>query len=127
MAVKKDRRQSITDPAVDAHFADLGGAVSTSTRKRIRQQKIDHERKEKRTSWDIDPEIKIEVDKIAAAIGTSQSQVAAYLIVAGLTAVERGVIPPPDAATEKSNSMRFAYVLKIPSIPKKTRRNDAAQ
>lgn len=120
MAVKKGRRQTITDPAVNAHFADLGDAVSTSTRKRIRQQKVDQERKEKRTSWDIEPDIKVEVERIAGAIGTSQSQVAAYLIVAGLIAVERGVIPPPDQAVKKSNSMRFAYVLKIPTIPKKT-------
>lgn len=120
MAVtKKERRQPIQDPAVNAHFADLGDAVSTSVRRKIRQQSIDRGRKDRRTSWDIDPEIKAEIEKIADAIGTSQSQVAAYLIVAGLYAVERGIVPPPDQATERSASMRFTHVLKIPNIPKR--------
>lgn len=118
MTVDRKARRNAIDPAVNAHFGDVS-IPQIDIRERTKKRAADEKRRGKRAAWDIDPELKAVIAEIAEKARTSQSQVASYLIVAGLQAIKQGIVPSPEEAeTEKSRSLQFERDLKIPPIPK---------
>lgn len=124
MAIDKEERERLRDedPAVAAHFGhqiEMPVIPEIDFKEKARKRALDDKRKERRTSWDFDPEIKAIVAELAEKIGTSQSQVAGYLILAGLQAIKQGIMPHvEEVETEPSRSLRFELDLKMPPIPK---------
>lgn len=117
MTVDKKAREAL-DPGVSAHFNNSPAIPQVNMKEKARKRAADEKRQDRRTSWDIDPEIKAIIAKLAEEIDTSQSQVASYLIVAGLHAIKKGIILPPKDAAMDTNALKFSKNLQLPPFPK---------
>lgn len=95
-------------------FSDLSGAAgaleagrqSKAARSRTAKQRADAARN--RVTWDIPAELEERVNALAAAVGVPDSQVARWLLEAGLRVTTDAELI---AAREPSRSMRFEFVL----------------
>lgn len=118
MAIKRNAPvQQLGDAAVDAAMEE-DGRVQARRERAIYQtagerRRAEKDRKRNRAMFDLPPALEATIDELAEWLGTPKSQVAVYLMLAGLERVSREDLR---AARRPSRSMRYEYVLELPDL-----------
>lgn len=125
MAVKGKVPQALSiDPAVEAVmgkatndpvYGGLKQVKAARNQTKAQRRKAAADSKRNRTMFDLDAELEQVLDWLAEKNGTSRSQVAGYLMVRGLAAVEDSTLQ--DLPRHASRAIRFEYLLDMPEIP----------
>lgn len=122
MAIKKDAPVQKLDAAVEAALDPLYDELAEA-RKRARnmtpaqRKKLQKDAQRNRAMFDLPDYLMRIIDQIAEENSCPKSQVAAYLMVAGLHAMDNNIITGPGWNRKISKSMRYDYTLVLPQVP----------
>lgn len=127
MAVKGKSPQPLpVDSALSAHMGPaeddpIYGRMEQVSRARkmtqSQRKKAEKDAARNRVMFDIPKALEQVVDMLAADQSVTRSQVAAYLMLAGLAGLEDGTVEPIENCRQVSRSMRYEYILALPDVP----------
>lgn len=123
MAVKGKIPQTLGDPAVQAIMGGVYGKIkrvnNAKGQTRGERRKAEKDEARNRTMIDLSVELDAVLDWLSQANGTSRSQVASYLMIEGLKAMEGQLLQSTDLPSTPSRSARFEWNLELPALPVK--------